>query len=327
MKPSTVRRTLLLAGGATVLTLLVQRAGTASIRQYLTNLGLAFTVPIALVGLQHCLRSLSWHAAVRATGHPLPYSHILRARLGAETLGYLSLTGALGSQTSKVWLLREGVPMSTGAASVIVDALASGIAGVLFSGAALLVSQWALALPAWTAAVGGGLVALAAASWTLATLWSGQRRRLDPDGVLTAPPATDWRAAARDALRRMGAGLVRLRGLPFARMILLHTLGHLALVAATRSILSMLGISRALSVGIVFEVGAKLGNVMGVLIPARLGLFEAGVAASADLLRLGSAAGLAVAFVRRIVDLAWVGAGLVILTTGPLRQPSVANEE
>lgn len=85
---------------------------------------------------------------------------------------------------------------------------------------------------------------------------------------------------------------------------------------ATWSILSLLGISQSFVIGLLFEVGAKLGNVMGAFIPGRLGVFEAGVTASSGILHMGAAAGLAVGLVRRLVDLIWVALGLVILTVG-----------
>ena len=316
MKSPALKRAIFLVVGAAVLLYLLRSAGTGSVQLYLKNLGPWIAVPFALVGLQHALRSLSWYAAVKATGHPVPYLTLLRARLGAETLGYLSLTGALGSQTSKVWLLREGVPMRRGAASVIVDALASAIAGVLYAGVALLVCQYVLGLPDWTAAIGGGLVALAVVGWTMATVWSEQRRHRveDYDVLLSHPVPPGWRAAVRDSFRRVRAALVRLRGLHIARMILLHSLGHVALTMATWSILVLLGISSAFIVGLLFEVGAKLGNVMGAFIPARLGVFEAGVTASSGILQMGTAAGLAVGLVRRLVDLLWVALGLLSLS-------------
>lgn len=321
MGASKNQRIVLFLGGLAILAYLVHRAGTGMVRQYLGNIGLWVVVPIALVGLQHALRSLSWHAAVSATGHPLPYSHLLRARLGAECLGYLSFTGAVGSQTSKVWLLREGVPVRRGAASVVVDALASAIAGVLYAGAALLICQVYLDLPVWTAALGGSLVTLAISAWILAAVWSEQHRKRPNGGnaLLPHPPPPGWRAGVRDALRQVGAGLVRLKGLPFARMILLHSLGHVALTAATWSILALLGISSSVVMGLLFESGAKLGNMMGAFIPARVGVFEAGFAASSGIVSMGPAAGIAVGLVRRLIDLIWVGIGLASMSVGTVR--------
>ncbi len=328
MKWPVLKRAIFLVVGVTVLLYLLRSAGTGSVQLYLRNLGPWIAIPFAFVGLQHALRSLSWYAAVKATGHPVPYLTLLRARLGAECLGYLSLTGALGSQTSKVWLLREGVPMRRGAASVIVDALASAIAGVLYAGVALLVCQYALGLPTWTSAVGGGLVALAVAGWAMATVWSEQRRhRVEDYNVLLAHPVPPgWRAAVRDSFRRVRAALVRLRGLHLARMILIHSLGHVSLTLATWSILALLGISQSFLIGLLFEVGAKLGNVMGAFIPARLGVFEAGITASSGILHMGAAAGLAVGLVRRLVDLIWVALGLVILTVGGVNVRPDASE-
>jgi hypothetical protein len=318
MKSPALKRAVFLVVGVSILLYLLRSAGTGSVRLYLQNLGPWIAAPFACVGLQHALRSLSWYAAVKATGHPVPYFTLLRARLGAECLGYLSLTGAVGSQTSKVWLLREGVPMRRGAASVIVDALASAIAGVLYAGVALLICQYTLSLPNWTAAIGGGLVSLALAGWAMATVWSEQRRHRveDYDVLLSHPVPPGWRAAVRDSFRRVRAALVRLRGLHIARMIMLHCLGHIALTLATFSIVVLLGISTSFVTSLLFEVGAKLGNVMGAFIPARLGVFEAGVTASSGILEMGTAAGLAVGLVRRLVDLLWVALGLLSLTLG-----------
>ena len=307
-----------MAGGI-VLVYIVQRTGTASIGGYLQNLGLGILIPFLLIGVQHCLRALAWSFSVTAADHNVAYSHLLRARLGAEALGYLSFTGAVGSQASKVLLLREGFPARAGAAAVLVDAAASGIAGVVYVGASLLICQAALGLPAWMAAVGGALLGAAIGAWIMAGIWSGQRR----DDLPQLPPLTDkapsYRAATRDAMRRMRVGLVRLHGIPFALMIGIHLLGHVFLTAATWSILSMLDISQAPVVGLLFESGAKLGNTMGAVVPARLGVFEVGLAASAQLLGIDAAAGVAVGLVRRLVDILWVGVGLTLTTVSPIR--------
>jgi len=324
MRGVALRRLVLFAAGAVVLLYMVQSAGAVTVGEYLRRLGIALLVPIALVGAQHCLRALAWRFPIRATDQPVAYLELLRARLGAEALGYLSFTGAIGSQTSKVLLLRDGIGARNGAASVAVDAAASGIAGVLFTGAALLACQTTLQLPAWTAAIGGALVGTGAAAWIMAAIWSGQRRHLDE------LPEIDYSshsklAAARDSMRLVRVGLVRLHGLPFALMIVIHLLGHCALTAATWSILSILGISDRAIVALLLEVGAKLGNTMGVVVPARLGVFEAGIAASANLLDFAPAAALAVGLVRRLVDMIWVGAGLALVTLWPLQLQVVSR--
>ena len=320
MKATVLKRLLLFVGGAVVLVYLVRTAGAGSVAGYLQNLGVGIALPTLLVGIQHCLRAFAWRFSIRATDQPVKYIDLLRARLGAESLGYLSFTGAIGSQTSKVILLRKGIPARSAAATVAVDAAASAIAGVLFVGSALLLCQWQLQLPAWTAAIGGALLGASAGAWILAAIWSGQRRHeielpnMDHD-------APTKRAAARDSMRLIRVGLVRLHGLPFTLMIVIHLLGHVALTCATWSIISMLGISESFLVALLFEVGAKLGNSLGVVVPARLGVFEAGVAASANVMDLDPAAGLAVGLVRRVIDIIWVGVGLAIVTFWPINLP------
>ena len=70
---------------------------------------------------------------------------------------------------------------------------------------------------------------------------------------------------------------------------------------------------------LLFEAGAKLGNTLGALVPARLGVFEAGLAVSANMLDLDPAAGVAVGLVRRLIDILWVGIGLALLALWPIR--------
>ncbi len=321
MRSTVVRRTLLLFGGAVVLWYLVRQTGAGAVAGYLRNLGAGIVVPVVLVGIQHCLRAFAWSFSTHAADEPATFLDLLRTRLGAEALGYLSFTGAIGSQTSKVILLRKGIPARSAAATVAVDAAAAGIAGVLFTGAALLVAQYYLELPAWAATIGGILLGAGTGAWVMAAIWSGQRHHdqsLPP--ILGKPLST--RAAARDAMRRVRVGLVRLHGLPFAAMIVIHLLGHVALTAATWSILSMLGISGSSAVALLFEAGAKLGNTLGVLVPARLGVLEAGIAASANVIDLDPAAGVAVGLVRRMVDILWVGVGLAMLTFWPIKLPA-----
>lgn len=317
MRATVLKRVALLVAGAVVLAYLVQRAGAGSVAKYLDNLGFGIVVPILLVGVQHCLRALSWSFPIRAMDHPVRYLDLLRARLGAEALGYLSFTGAIGSQTSKVLLLRKGIPARSGAATVAVDAAASGIAGVLFVGASLLLCQSWLGLPAWTSAIGGALVGAGAGAWLLAVIWAGQRQHHAEMPLMDDTPPSKT-AAARDSMRLVRVGLVRLHGLPFALMIVIHLAGHVALAAATWSILSMLGISSSGVVGLWFETGAKLGNTLGAVVPARLGVFEAGIAASANVLDLDPAAGIAVALVRRLIDTLFVAVGLSLTTLWPI---------
>jgi hypothetical protein len=320
MRPIVLKRLALFVVGAVVLAYLVTQAGAGSVADYLDNLGLGIFAPILLVGGQHGLRALAWRFSLNAMDQPIRYRELLRARLGAEALGYLSLTGAIGSQTSKVLLLRKGIPARSGAAAVAVDAAASGIAGVLFVGAALLACQTVMGLPAWTSAIGGALVGAGAGAWIMATIWAGQRRHHADIPPMDDVPSSKT-AAARDSMRLVRVGLVRLHGLPFTIMIGIHIAGHLALTAATWSILSMLGISGNAWVGLWFEAGAKLGNTLGALVPARLGVFEAGVAASANLLDLAPAAGIAVGLVRRLIDTLFVAIGLSVTTLWPLRLP------
>ncbi len=317
MRATALRRAALFVGGAAVLAYLVQRAGAGTIREYLDNLGAGIAIPIFLVGVQHCARAFAWRFPVRAMDLPVKYLELLRARLGAEALGYLSLTGAIGSQTSKVLLLRKGISARAGAATVAVDAAASGIAGVLFVGAALLACQPTLGLPAWFSAVGGIFLGAGAGAWLMAGIWASQRRHHAEMPDMDDQP-TSKLEAARDSMRLVRVGLVRLHGTPFALMIGIHITGHVALTAATWSILPMLGISDSTVVGLWFETGAKLGNTLGVVVPARLGVFEAGIAASANVLDLDPAAGIAVGLVRRLIDMVWVAVGLSLTTLWPI---------
>ena len=80
----------------------------------------------------------------------------------------------------------------------------------------------------------------------------------------------------------------------------------------------MLGINGNGILGLWFETGAKLGNTLGVLVPARLGVFEAGLAASANILDLNPAAGIAIGLVRRVIDTLWVAVGLSLTTLWPI---------
>ena len=208
-------------------------------------------------------------------------------------------------------------PARTGTATVAVDAAASGIAGVLFVGASLLICQAALGLPAWSAAIGGALVGAGTGAWLLAVIWAGQRQHHAEMPSMDETPDSKT-AAARDSMRLVRMGLVRLHGLPFALMIVIHLAGHVALATATWSILSMLEISSSGVVGLWFETGAKLGNTLGAVVPARLGVFEAGVAASANILDLDPAAGIAVGLVRRLIDMLFVAIGLSLTTLWPI---------
>ena len=99
MRATLLKPVFLFVGGAAVLAYLVGRTGATAIGEYLNNLGVALVIPIFLVGVQHCLRAFAWRFPVRAMDLPVKYLDLWRARLGAEALGYLSLTGATVSYT------------------------------------------------------------------------------------------------------------------------------------------------------------------------------------------------------------------------------------
>lgn len=316
-------RLCLLALGVAFLGYLVGRVGPGTLVAAFQALSWRFLLvlwfPFAVITV---LDTLGWRYAFRRDRASFPT--LLAVRLAGEAFNLTTPTASMGGEPVKALLLRPAVPLGEGLASVIVAktsiALAQGAflvlgialalaalppAGPLLTGMTVLAAAEAVALAGFVLAQRAGLFGRGLGVLRrLGLAWGGHEGARGLDDTLAA-------------FYREHRGRLTLS-------LLFHFGGWLTGSLEVYLILAFMGVSISLITVLVVEAFAAAIKSAAFLIPGGLGALEGGNMAVFAALGLGAGVGLSVTLVRRLRELAWVGAGLVALA---LVRPAAARAE
>ena len=106
----------------------------------LLRIGFGFFFVLAISGSRHVLRTIAMAAAVPAEHRRFNFFQAFAARLGGEAISFLTFTGPLLGEATKVALLRKRVPLTYGVPALVVDNLIYNLSVVFFilSGACVM---------------------------------------------------------------------------------------------------------------------------------------------------------------------------------------------
>jgi hypothetical protein len=312
-------RLVLLFGGGALLVLLLWRLGPSEILGALGQVGWYFVPVLLLGGAHHAMRALALRTCVLRSGR-LSYGDALAIRLSGEAVQSLTLTGPVLSQPTKAWLLeRHGLTLKEGFAAAITEYLICSFVtvGMAIVGLVYLVVRFAppplIAAPA-IAIVGllgaflmASAVAIARRFYLIGTIIAGLARigilrgRLHPDMT--------WINRMEDLL------LIVLRDSParFATVALIEVAAQVFLVAELFWLLRALDMATPAWFAFVIEGSVKVIGIAFLFVPLQLGVSEGMYALVFDTMGLSAAAGVALAFLRRIRALAIAGIGVTTL--------------
>ena len=144
-RPSRARRsvawaqTLAFLLGALLLVYLIRAVGVQPIFAALSRVGFGFFLVLALNGLRHVLRTIAMSTSVPPEHRRFTFVQAFAARLGGESISFLTFAGPLLGEATKVALLRKRVPLVHGVPALVVDNLLYNLSVVLLVGAALLI--------------------------------------------------------------------------------------------------------------------------------------------------------------------------------------------
>ncbi|CAN94354.1 putative membrane protein [Sorangium cellulosum So ce56] len=268
-----------------------------------------------------------------ASGRPAPFSRYLALTLSTEALSMSVPAGAALSESVTFYLLHRwcGIPGPQGVAGIaarralivlanaayVAIALALGFGHLerasrpLIGGPGLpwLVVLSGLGLLVVALALGGALFSGTVASRVFAWLkrLPGQRVKAYVDARAAAFSATDRHAAALGERRA---------ALAAAALLLLGM--WLAEGAETYLFLRLLGVDVSLSEVLSFEVVLALLRAAAFMVPAGLGVQDAGYVAFLTALGVPAAATVGAAFVliKRAKELVWIALGLLVFFGG-----------
>lgn len=321
-----VFRSLLLVAGLAVVAYLVAQVGVAAIADAFRRLSwrlavvLLFPTCVAVV-----LDTLAWRYAFLEP--PRRFLRLLGARIAGEAVNLVTPTASVGGEPLKAHLLRPGIPMREGLASVIADkttAVASQVL-VLLAGLALGLFLMPPASPLMLAMGAllvlemlcvGGFVAvqlrgLAGGGGRLLTrfrMGPSRERQAVLDGV-------------DDALRV----LYGRHGRRLCASVALHFLGFAAGTLEVYLVVRSLGLPVTLAGAFVVGAFGTAVKFLSFMVPASLGALEGGNVAIFAAFGLGGTAGLTYTLVRRLRELLWAGLGFLALSAVSARPAPPAS--
>ncbi|HEU4432165.1 MAG TPA: lysylphosphatidylglycerol synthase domain-containing protein, partial [Pyrinomonadaceae bacterium] len=161
--------------GLGLLVYVINRVGVQPLFDALLRIGFGFFVIVGLSGLRHVLRTISMRAAVPAEHRRITFRQAFAARLGGEAISFLTFTGPLLGEATKVALLRKRVPLTYGVPALVVDNLLYNLSVVFFvlSGACVMLAWYPLPPSVYLVLL---IIAVVAASGILIVVIAAKRR-------------------------------------------------------------------------------------------------------------------------------------------------------
>lgn len=307
--------------GLALLIFVINRVGVQPLFDALLRIGFGFFVILGLSGLRHFLRTIAMRAAVPAEHRRITFRQAFAARLGGEAITFLTFTGPLLGEATKVALLRKRVPLTYGVPALVVDNLLYNLSVVFFilSGACVMLLRYplppqvylVLVAIALLAAAGIVIMAVAAKRRVMLLTWIIDRLaqlRLSPKVILKR----------RDHIHHIESKVYdfyKHHPGAFYVMIVCNLLAHVASVVEVYLALRMLGFQPQWSQAYIIESLTKVINFAFSFVPGTIGVYEGGTEVILQKgLGFTPAAGLALALVRKAAIVFWTSIGLLVLT-------------
>src|SRR5215510_8620632 len=132
--------------GALLLVYLIRTVGVEQIFTALSRVGFGFFLVVAMNGLRHVLRTIAMRLSVAPEHRRFTFFQAFAARLGGESMSFLTFAGPLLGEATKVALLRKRVPLVHGVPALVVDNLLYNLSVVLviFGGSMLMLFAYAV---------------------------------------------------------------------------------------------------------------------------------------------------------------------------------------
>jgi len=306
--------------GIALLVYVINLVGVQPIFDALFRIGLGFFFVIGISGLRHLFRAISMRAAVPSEHRRINFTQAFAARLGGEAISFLTFTGPLLGEATKVALLRKRVPLTYGVPALVVDNLIYNLSVVFFILTGACVMLFTYELPpavhyvligiASVAALGIVIAALAARRRIMLMTWLIDRLaqlRLSPKVVLKRRQHIyHLESKVYDFYKHHPAA--------FFGMIACNLAAHLSSVVEVYVTLRLLGFNPLVSQAYIIESLTKVINFAFAFVPGTIGVYEGGTEVILQALGFAQATGVALALVRKAAIVFWTSIGLLVLT-------------
>lgn len=305
--------------GVGLLVFVIEHVGVQPIFDALARIGFGFFLVLLMSGVRHSLRTLAMSEAIPPEHRRFHFFQALSARLGGEAISFLTFTGPLLGEATKVALLRKRVPVVSGVSALVVDNLLYNLSVAIFILSGACVMLIAYPLPVFVSYALIGIAACAMLS-LLVVAYAVNRRMMPLTSLINmlARLGLNRRmlVSRRKQVRRLETDVYdfyRERRGAFYLMFLLNFLSHAASVGEVYLTLYLLGFHPRFASAYVIESLTKVINFVFGFVPATIGVYEGGTELILRTLGFVSAAGVTLAIVRKASSVMWTGIGLMIL--------------
>src|SRR2546421_3918975 len=305
--------------GAILLVYLIRTVGLEPIISALTRVGFGFFIVVGANGARHVLRTISTRLSVAPEHRRFSFLQAFAARLGGESMGFLTFAGTLLGEATKVALLRKRVPLVHGVPALVVDNLLYNLSVVLVicGGAVLMlfaypvptVAREMLIIIAAVAFL--GMIAAALATRKRVTLLTNVIDRLARRGF-----RPNFLRSRRHHIYRIELtvyGFYKRRRAAFFSMMALDIASHVASVFEVYITLRMLGFEPRVGAAYIIESLTKVINFAFAFVPGTIGVYETGNGIILRTLGYTTAIGVALAIVRKAAIVFWTVIGLFVI--------------
>jgi len=292
--------------GGSILVWVIGHAGLSGLMSQLRALRIALPIVLGLGFCRLQLQTTAWLQVLRKEGSMVDRGELLGIRLASQSMGYLTMLGALISEPMKVKLLQGSID-EVATATLVDDAVywtTSALSGLLGCACIVLLTAHTgrfLASSLMILLFCGFLVFVSRRMPALSLIC----HRLKGSGPPWLRRAANIEKAARD-YRIKHPALVRKM---FVIDLLCQVLLTLEVVAVLWSLRLPIHPTAALSI----DGMTRITKMVSCWIPARLGADEAGAISAFDVAGLMPILGLTLALTRRSRDLLWAVCGIAWL--------------
>lgn len=316
--PSTWLQIVIFLLGLWLFVEIVSREGFRVLIDTTSRIGWGILIVIALYGLRIIIRSVSIFIAIPEHHRLFKFRYALAARLAGDAVGFLTFTGPVLGETTKAAMLKRRVPLSHGAAAVIVENLIYfvSVAVIILLGALFLFLSYEHIGPVlWYTMVASTIGGILFLTIVALVLWL----RIKPLSWMTRkfsriiPKRVLRREAGINAMENNVYEFYSKRPTAFASIFGLSMLTHLIGVAEIFLIIDMLAYVPKLDAAFIAESLTKVINFAFGLVPGGVGVYEGGSGMIFKRLGYTVALGVAIALIRRVAILFWTAIGLLVL--------------
>ena len=315
---------------------LIHRAGPTKLLASMVALGWGLALVIAWGGVAHILKTWAWRLTLLDGRYQVSFARMLGLRLSSEAVGQFGGLAQLFGEGLRVSLLGPAIPLSHGIASVTIDRAFFVVSAAAVSFFGLSAVLMVLPLPHKLILYAIVFACLLLGFILLSAIAIRNRWRLfSRTGEILGrirylKPLIDGKRALIHSVEESLLDFYHRTPKRFWASLLLNLACHAAAIVEVYLIVWRMGTKLTLFGALAIEALTKLVNIAGTFNPGNIGTYEGGTMLITKMFGLTAAAGLTLAFARRLRALFWTGVGilcLIILSNRTKREKSNETNE